>query len=109
MRQRIKSAKINLRDEIASIINKNNYFDDIFITVTDVEVSNDLRHLKVLISSMPDNRLGTVLKTVRKDTYAITKALAQKVKMKYLPKIRFHKDEGFSNYIEVEKLILNDD
>ncbi|MBD3299844.1 MAG: hypothetical protein GF347_00650 [Candidatus Moranbacteria bacterium] len=109
MKERIKSAHINLRDELATIINQAGYFDEILVTITDLQVSNDLKFIKIFVSSMPENKIGRVLKILRKNRFEIIRELSKRVKMKFIPHINFYLDEGYKNYMEVEKLTLNDD
>ncbi|MBD3244873.1 MAG: 30S ribosome-binding factor RbfA [Candidatus Moranbacteria bacterium] len=105
MKQRIKSANINLRDEIATIINKLNEDSNTLITVTSVNVSNDLKHMKVKISVMPEKKLVKTLKFLQKNVFAISDELSKKVKMKYIPKIKFILDKGYSNFVQVQDII----
>jgi ribosome-binding factor A len=103
--RRIKSANINLRDEIASIINREIDTNDFLMTVTRVDTAKDLKSLKVFISVLPKNKAQKALKILKKSTYEIKNQLAKKVKMKYIPKINFFSDEGYANYLAIEKTI----
>jgi ribosome-binding factor A len=103
--QRIKSANINLRDEIAAIINRELEFNDVLVTVTSAEISKDLKNLKVYISVLPQEKLQSVLKELRKNIFHLSKNLNKKIKIKQMPKIKFFKDEGHANYLQIEDII----
>ena len=101
---RLKSANINLRDELATIINQEFKFSAL-VTVIKVETSGDFRNIKVYLSVMPVEETRKTIKTLKKAVHKISQQLAQRVKIKYIPRIHFFYDQGGKNAIEVEKII----
>ncbi|MHB2020947.1 MAG: 30S ribosome-binding factor RbfA [Candidatus Xenobia bacterium] len=69
-----------------------------FVSVTDVEVSPDLRHAKVFVSVLGD-------KTERKDTLEalqnasgfVRHELSQSVQLRHIPALHFHLDESLEH------------
>jgi len=103
---RLKGANINLRDELATIINQEFKFSAL-VTVIKIETSGDFKNIKAYLSIMPIKKASGVIKTLQKVAYVISQQLAQKVRIKYIPKIHFLYDQGEKNAIEVEKIIAS--
>jgi ribosome-binding factor A len=104
-KRRIKSANLNLRDELSEVVRREMEFPDILVTITRVEASADLRSLLVFVSTMPEEALKKTLRTLRRNIFMIKGALVRRVKIKYIPKISFRPDEGSQNYAAVEQII----
>jgi ribosome-binding factor A len=101
---RLKSADINLRDEIALIIRKEFDFAAL-VTVVKVVTAGDFRNIKAYISVMPAKDFKKVATTLKKSASRISYQLAQRVRIKYIPRILFFRDEGGVNSRKVEKII----
>lgn len=76
-----------------------------FITVSKVETSKDLRHAKVLISVIPDNKRGTSLRLLNKNNKRIQKYIGQNTKIKFIPKIKFEIDSEIVIGNEIDQLL----
>ncbi|MEA3273540.1 MAG: 30S ribosome-binding factor RbfA [Patescibacteria group bacterium] len=101
---RLKSANINLRDELATIINQEFKFSAL-VTVIKIETSGDFKNIKAYLSVMPTEETQKVTKVLQKAVYEISRQLAQRVRIKYIPRIHFFYDQGGKNAVEVEKII----
>lgn len=62
---------------------------EFIVTVVGVDTSPDLNYANVLISILPQDKIGSVLSSVRKKVYKIQKMLDRRLKMRPVPKIRF--------------------
>lgn len=56
MSQRIKRVNELLKHEISQLILREIDFPDILVTITDIDTSADLRHTKVKISALPQDK-----------------------------------------------------
>ncbi|MBD3238802.1 MAG: hypothetical protein GF332_04155 [Candidatus Moranbacteria bacterium] len=105
MSYRQKSANINLRDELASIINQELDMQEMFLTVTQAQISKDLKYLNVNISVMPEEKLPKALQILTKNVSLLAQKLAQKVKIKHIPRIKFLSDQGHDNMLQVQEIL----
>ncbi|MBU2025865.1 MAG: 30S ribosome-binding factor RbfA [Patescibacteria group bacterium] len=103
--RRIKSANINLRDELAFIINKELEIPGALITVLRVESAADLKSLKAYITVMPEKYKNKAIKALEKLKSEIRRQLASRVKIKYIPMITFLGDQGYENFVQVERIV----
>ncbi len=110
MRDYSSGSKRQLR--VASTIKKSLY--NIFlrkvslgvvVSISDVNVSSDLRYVKVLVSSVVDDKdvvmkkMNTVMPNIRMHLY---KAISN---MRYMPEIVFHYDDGLKNIMRVNEIL----
>ncbi len=101
---RLKSANINLRDELAAIIREEFDFASL-VTVIKIETAGDFKSIKSYLSVMPAKDFQKVAKILNKSANRIGYQLAQRVRIKYIPKISFFRDQGGLNSVKVEKII----
>ncbi len=85
------------------------YEDYGMITVTNVDISKDLRHAKVYLSIFLDKEHKKseedVLNKIEKDEYLIKKSLVERVRMKYTPQLVFIVDETQKKVEEIYRII----
>ena len=104
-----------LKEEISDILRKE--FKDPrlgFVTITDAEISADLRYAKVFVSVLGNederNRNMKVLKGAER---FIRQAFGKRVRMKVLPEIHFYLDTSVDQGIRIfellEKIKRNED
>lgn len=76
------------------------------LTVSRVKVSGDLKTAKVWLRTYPEELAES---TIRKEITPLLKDLIphlqRKVKLKYMPKFSFIRDQDFQESLKVEKLI----
>jgi ribosome-binding factor A len=79
------------------------------ITVTEVDLSKDLRHAKVFFSVFLDEEHtiteNEVLAFLEKDEYIIKRSLVSQVRMKYTPKLHFILDHTQQKADEIYRLL----
>ncbi len=96
-----------MKKEIASII-KSEIKDPRlgFVTVTSVELSNDLRHSKVYISVYGnDAKKEDSLNILKKATGFVRKELSRRIKLRYTPEIVFKIDNSIEHGVKIAKLL----
>ena len=77
-----------------------------FVTITNVELTDDLRNAKIYLSIMGsdeevEQHFGDLLDSKGK----IRKLLAQRIPLRYTPTIKLYKDESLDNAIRVQEIL----
>lgn len=95
MNQRLERINNLIRDEISAMLRKDLHDPLIgFVTITDVEVSPDLRHAKVFFSVLGDpEQVQNSIKGLLRARKFINSRLAERIELRYIPKLRFILDE----------------
>lgn len=96
-----------LRKEISQIIREDIKDPRVgFATVTDVELSQDLRHAKVFVSvyGEEEERKNT-LKALEKASGFIRSEVGKRVRMKHIPEILFRFDESIERGARIFELL----
>jgi ribosome-binding factor A len=76
------------------------------VTVTHVEVSGDLRHAKVHVSVMGDEKKQRLsLKGLESAAGFLQSKVAKRIDTRYTPKIEFLLDQGVKRSIEVARIL----
>jgi ribosome-binding factor A len=76
------------------------------VTVTRAEVSGDLQHGKVFVSIMgTEQEQARSLKALNHAAGFVQSKLADRMKTRFLPVLRFVIDEGIKNSLEVSRLL----
>ncbi len=77
-----------------------------FITVTEVQVSDDLRHAKVYMSVLEDTKKNETLKILSSSARFIRSELSKRLrKMRSIPKITFKLDESIEYGAKIDRLL----
>jgi len=77
-----------------------------FVSVTDVELSQDLRHAKVFVSILGDE--GAKAKTMAALTSAqgfIRTELGRRIRLRYIPQVHVKLDESIERGVRVQHLL----
>ena len=76
------------------------------ISVTDVEVSGDLRHAKVFVSIMGDETLqDEILEVLQGNTSKIRSAIGQRIRLRHTPEIDIRLDNSLERGARVTQLL----
>ncbi|OGI28668.1 MAG: hypothetical protein A2288_00810 [Candidatus Moranbacteria bacterium RIFOXYA12_FULL_44_15] len=101
-------AKINglIQDILNNIILKDlSLKEGVFITISKVDTTSDLRYTRVSVSIFPEREIKYAVKTLEHELYKMQGTLNRKLHMKPLPKIEFRVDMTESRADEIEKLL----
>ncbi len=79
--------------------------EGVFITLTKVDTSVDLRYTHIFVSIFPDKETNYALKTLAKELFNIQGKLNRKLSMKPLPKISFKLDNTELQADKIEKIL----
>jgi ribosome-binding factor A len=77
----------------------------IFVTISKVDTSRDLRYARVFVSVFPEKKFGETLRALGKKIYFIQGKLNRHLIMKPLPRIQFVPDKTESEADKIEKLL----
>jgi ribosome-binding factor A len=81
------------------------------ITITNVKVSPDLKMVKIYLSVFDKEKRELVLEKVKASTGYIRSELAQRIRIRYVPELRFFIDDTIDYVEKIENLIkkIHDD
>lgn len=105
MSERIKRINELIKHEINQLLLREIEFDDALVTIIDVETSPDLKYAKIKIIIYPESQNAEVFEKLEKNIYFIQQGLNKRLKMKWVPKIKFELDKIESHAQEVEKVL----
>lgn len=96
-----------LKEEISQIVLREMKDPRIgFVSVTDVEVSGDLRHAKVFISVYgSDKEKEETLKGLQQAQGFVRKLVGERIKIHHTPEIIFRYDDSIENGVHISKII----
>ncbi|MCK5081045.1 MAG: 30S ribosome-binding factor RbfA [Candidatus Moranbacteria bacterium] len=105
MSKRINKVNQLIRETLAQIIREElSLKNTIIVTILKVDTSKDLRYANTFLSVYPANEKDYVLKTLKRESGKIHKALHQKLFMKPLPKVNFRVDNNQEKIAEIEEI-----
>ena len=100
-----------VRHVLSELLQRGDVHDDVLqshlVSVTEVRMSPDLRHATVFVKPLLGQDEEAVLKAIRQNTAYLQREVAQRLGLKFAPKLRFHGDESFDEAERIERL-LND-
>ncbi len=76
-----------------------------FITVTGVEVAQDLRSARVFISTLDDAQLESSVETLERARGFIRTELGQRIRLRHTPELRFRADRSAERAMRVSELL----
>jgi ribosome-binding factor A len=75
------------------------------ITVTGVEVAQDLRSARVFISTLDDEELETSVATLERARGFIRTELGQRIRLRHTPELRFKADRSGERAMRVSRIL----
>ena len=101
-----------IRKIISETIKKNHVLDAEIeigsVTVSFVNVSRDLRVASVYIMPLGGHKKEETLNLLNENRFFFQKIISkEKLKVKYIPKIKFYLDDTFEEAQKIQKLFLN--
>ena len=96
-----------LKEEVADILRKEMKDPRLgFITVTDAEITADLRHAKVFVSIMGSDEVRAEnMKLLKNAGHFIRQSVGKRIRMKTLPEIEFKLDTSVDQAIHMLELL----
>ena len=107
--QRQLSVGVELRHIISNALLRESFYDQIIenntITVTEVNVSPDLKNAKVYIMPLGGENKLEVLDSLNKSNGRIKKLISSNINLRQIPKLQFKIDETFEYAKNIENIL----
>ena len=78
---------------------------DNFVTITNVDVSPDLKLCTIYFMTLNGQNLGQIEDDLNAETWGLKKLIASKLKLRYTPELNFRMDTSFAEVDRIEKLL----
>lgn len=75
-----------------------------FVTLTDVELSSDLRHGKVFVSVLGDDKEAP-LRALKRAAPFLQRHLGRRARLRYVPHLRFELDTSLDRGLRIDSLL----
>ena len=77
-----------------------------FVTVTAVETTDDLRHAKIFVSVMGDEKVrGETLEALERAKGFLRGELGKRIQLRYTPEIQFRLDQSLDHAMKIKGLL----
>ena len=100
-----------LRHLISNVLLRETFYDHIIennnITITEVNVSPDLKNAKVYIMPLGGENKFEVLDSLNKANGRIKKLISNNINLRQIPKLQFRIDETFEYAKNIENILQN--
>ncbi len=77
------------------------------VSVTEVRMSPDLQHASVFVKALLGEDEEIVLKALRTNTAFFQREVAQRLRLKFAPKVKFLADESFDTASRIESILAD--
>jgi ribosome-binding factor A len=105
MSTRLEKVNDLIRDNLSLIIKKDlSLKKGVFVSITKVDTSKDLRYTKVFVSIFPEKEIDYTLATLQKELFHIQKLLNGKLSVKIFPRIKFILDNTGKKISELDEI-----
>jgi len=104
MSKRLQRVNELLKRELSSVIQREFEFKDCLVTITAVEVTQDLKEAKVFVSVLGPG-LGTVMSKLKEKRALIQSRVTKRVVLKNTPVLDFRTDSAAERGIEIVSLL----
>lgn len=105
MSQRTEQVASVLVHAISEIITRELEPRDFLITVMRADVTPDLKHATIYVSVLPDNRTGSALELLKRETREIQYKLNEVMTMKFTPRITWDIDLTNIKYAAIDEAL----
>ncbi|NLA58943.1 MAG: 30S ribosome-binding factor RbfA [Firmicutes bacterium] len=104
--QRVQRVREAIKQEASDIIRKMKDPRVAFVTVTDAEVSRDLRHVKIFVSVLGDDESKrSAMEGLERATGYIRSEIGQRIRLRHTPEIIFRWDESIERGARISQLL----
>lgn len=104
--QRVERVREEIKKEASDIIRRLKDPRVGFVTVTDVEVSGDLRHVKVFVSVYGDEESQSeTMMALSNATGFVRTEIGRRIRLRHTPEIQFKIDESMERGARIFKLL----
>ena len=98
-----------VRHILSELLARGEAHDDVLtahsVSVTEVRMTPDLRNAKAFVKPLLGEDEAAVLKSLRSNTAFFQKEVAQRLGLKFAPRLKFQPDESFDEAERIERLL----
>ncbi|HOA92013.1 MAG: 30S ribosome-binding factor RbfA [Bacillota bacterium] len=95
-----------IKKEIADILHREVKDPRIgFISITDVEISDDLSYVKVFYSSLNEDKLDEIQEGLDKATGYIRSEIGKRIRLRLVPELSFRYDASLKRGAHIDRLL----
>ncbi len=98
-----------VRHALSDVLQRGEVHDPVLashmVSVTEVRMSPDLRHATAFVKPLLGKDEDAVLKALRTNTAFLQREVANSVKLRFAPKLKFIADESFDEGSHVDRLL----
>ena len=106
MSKRIQRVNQLIKKELGQLILREVEFPkDVLVTITRVETATDLNRTRVFVSCLPTSRTAQILLILHHQIHILQHTLNRRLRMKFIPRIEFIKEEKTREAGEIEELL----
>jgi len=87
------------------IIKKVDFKPNVFVTISKVDTTDDLRYTRIFVRVIPHVDINYAMKTLEHERIAMQKILHKQLHLKVLPKMSFVHDKTGDDVDEIERLL----
>jgi len=100
-----------VRHILSELLSRGEVHDDLLtahtVSVTEVRMTPDLRQAKVYVKPLLGKHEGPVIKALQVNTAFFQREVAQRLGLKFAPKLRFMADESFDEASRIDQLLAS--
>src|SRR6476646_3254703 len=101
-----------VRHILSELLQRGDVHDDVLqshlVSITEVRMSPDLRHATVFVKPLLGQDEEAGRKARRQNTAYLQREVAQRVRKKYAPKLKFIADESFDEGTHIDRLLRSE-
>ena len=94
---------------IAQMIEKGDlrdpWFSEAFITITEVNVSPDLKYATVYVMTLNGKNIDEAIERLNASAWLLKKQIGSKLQLRYTPDLKFVEDDSFAQVDKIEQLL----
>lgn len=106
MKERILRLNELIKREFSLIVLKEVDFPEgVFVTITRVDTSDDLKQANVYISVMPENKSKLAIDIIKKQMYFLQQKLNKRLRMRPIPRINFTSEKLTFQAAKIEEIL----
>ncbi|AWT59980.1 MAG: Ribosome-binding factor A [Candidatus Moanabacter tarae] len=106
MGQRMLRVSKLVKREISELLHTRYRSESVYITISDVEVSSDLRNARVYFSVVGDSeRAASAGRFLKAESRELRRMLGKRIVLKYLPNLSFVYDKALERGVHLNALI----
>lgn len=103
--RRIERVSELIRRELGKIVFKEIDFHNTIVTFTRTEISKDINYADIYFLAIPDESSANVLRDLNQKVFNIQQDLNKRLRMRPVPKIRFHIDKEEREAQKIDELL----